>query len=432
MNSPAFLSRYPSTETNRNRARSRWAYYFFLGVDIEGLSERTTDPDALSDEDNPTLNNPNCVVCHDIMDPVAGAFQNYGDDGFYKDQPGGQHSLPRSYTNDPSSGYQTGDTWFADMLPPGFGELLAPTQDTSIQWLAQEFVEDSRFGYGTVKFWYASIMGRDPYAEPENPEDFDYASKLAAYNAEQELMLQVAADFVSGTAGNGNHNLKDLLVDLVLSDQFRANEVLEQSEFQAVELADVGTGKLLTPEQLNRKLADVTDFQWAYGNAEALDQVYGLIYGGIDSLGITERATELTTLMSTVVAAMANEASCSITSNDFSKPANQRLLFPNVELSTLPTSDSNAIVSNIQHLHLQMLGEDLNSNDVEIQETYNLFVDVWTARQSAGKGAAVSSTDELCIFENVSNPITSDPNQTLRSWAVVINYLMRDYKFIYE
>ncbi|NKB33677.1 MAG: DUF1588 domain-containing protein [Pseudomonadales bacterium] len=432
LNSPAFLSRFPSTETNRNRARSRWAYYFFLGVDIEGLSERTTDPDALSDEDNPTLNNPNCVVCHDIMDPVAGAFQNYGDDGFYKDKTGGEHSLPRSYTNDPTSGYQPGDTWYADMLQPGFGELIAPTQDNSIQWLAQEFVKDSRFGYGTVNFWYSSVMGRDPYSEPENPEDFDYASKLAAYTAEQELMQQVAADFVSGAAGNGVHNLKDLLVDLTLSDQFRADAVVEQNELQAVELAEVGTGKLLTPEQLNRKLIDVTGFNWEYGRASALELVYGLVYGGIDSFGITDRATELTTLMSTVVTAMANEISCSITANDFSLPASQRKLFPGVELASLPTNDSAGIIANVQHLHQQMLGEDLSSSDVEIQATYNLFVDVWNARQSAGKGAAVSSTEELCIFENVDNPVTTDPNQTLRSWAVVVNYLLRDYKFIHE
>jgi hypothetical protein len=432
LNSPAFLSRFPSTETNRNRARSRWAYYFFLGVDIESLSERTTDPDALSDENNPTLNNPNCVVCHDIMDPVAGAFQNYGNDGFYRDRPGGNHALPGSYINDPSSGYQNGDTWYSDMLAPGFGELLAPNQDNSLQWLAQEFVKDSRFGYGTVYFWYASVMGRAPYAEPENPEDFDYAAKLAAYNAEQELITQVASDFVSGVAGNGAHNLKDLLTDLVLSDQFRANEVVEQSELQETELAEIGTGKLLTPEQLNRKLTDVAGFSWEYGNANALEQVYGLVYGGIDSLGITERATDLTTLMSSVVTAMANEISCSITSQDFSLTQNQRKLFPAVELNSLPTTNSAAIIANVQHLHKQMLGEDLGSTDPEIQATYNLFVDVWEARITAGKSAVVSSVDELCIFENVSGPVTVDANQTLRSWAVVVNYLLRDYKFIHE
>jgi hypothetical protein len=61
---PAFLQRYPSTETNRNRARARWTYKFFLDVDIEKSAARTTDPVALADTNNPTMNNKNCTVCH--------------------------------------------------------------------------------------------------------------------------------------------------------------------------------------------------------------------------------------------------------------------------------------------------------------------------------------------------------------------------------
>ena len=35
LNTTVFLKRYPTTATNRNRARSRWTYYHFLGLDIE-------------------------------------------------------------------------------------------------------------------------------------------------------------------------------------------------------------------------------------------------------------------------------------------------------------------------------------------------------------------------------------------------------------
>ena len=109
-------------------------------MDIEELSERTTDQEALADENNPTLNNPNCVVCHDILDPVAGAFQNYGDDGFYRDKTYGYNSLPYSYKRDPVNGYQTGETWYNDMLAPGFGNLLAPNPNNSLKCLAHEIV----------------------------------------------------------------------------------------------------------------------------------------------------------------------------------------------------------------------------------------------------------------------------------------------------
>ena len=49
---------------------------------------RTTDPVALADTHNPTLHNRNCTVCHTVMDPVAGAFQNYSDEGHYKNRLG--------------------------------------------------------------------------------------------------------------------------------------------------------------------------------------------------------------------------------------------------------------------------------------------------------------------------------------------------------
>lgn len=434
LNSPVFLGRFPSTETNRNRARARWTYYFFLGVDIEGLALRTTDPAALADENNPTLNNPNCTVCHDIMDPVAGAFQDYGNQGRYRDQPGGNDALPGSYKRDRTGLYKNGDHWYADMLAPGFGTKTAPTTGNTLGWLAQEISNDSRFGYGTAYFWYPAVMGRDPMAQPENPEDADYVGKLLAYSSEQALLNAAAADFVAGTHGNGKHNLKDLLVDLVMSDHFRADAATNLTSMQQVELEGIGTGRLLTPEQLNRKLLDITGYNWAYGPNNALQSasVYLLLYGGIDSLGITERATELTTLMSSVVASMANETACPMVAQDFALPQSQRKLFPLVELSNLPTTNPTAIRSNIQFLHSKMLGEKLALNDPEIDATYNLFNSVWQARLKKGKGATVSSTTEICSSENVKTMVTSDSHQTLRSWVAVINYMLRDYKFIHE
>ncbi len=97
LNTSAFLSRYPTTETNRNRARARWTYYHFLGVDIENSASRTTDPEALADTNNPTLNNPACTACHVIMDPVAGAYRDYGVDSYYLESYGGIDSLPDQY-----------------------------------------------------------------------------------------------------------------------------------------------------------------------------------------------------------------------------------------------------------------------------------------------------------------------------------------------
>ena len=93
LNTTVFLLRYPSTATNRNRARSRWTYYHFLDLDIEKSASRTTDPVALADTNNPTLLNPACTVCHSVLGPVAGAFQNYSDDGYYNTSDSTQAAL---------------------------------------------------------------------------------------------------------------------------------------------------------------------------------------------------------------------------------------------------------------------------------------------------------------------------------------------------
>ena len=73
-----FLSRYPTTATNRNRARARWTFYHFLGIDIEKSSQRPTDEASLSDRNNPTMNNPNCTVCHALFDPGRRRFSKLG------------------------------------------------------------------------------------------------------------------------------------------------------------------------------------------------------------------------------------------------------------------------------------------------------------------------------------------------------------------
>lgn len=217
-----------------------------------------------------------------------------------------------------------------------------------------------------------------------------------------------------------------------MSGFFRAASSDVLDEEKAIQLEDLGMGRLLTPEQLNRKLIDTTGYDWSYGRFNALNFAYDLVYGGIDSLAVTERATDLTTMMSTVVAAMANETACVITAEDFGRPAQSRLLFPHVELGNLPTGNTAPILSNIQYLHERLLGESLATDHPEILTTFELFSDTWQARIDAGKGPQVNSPDEVCLFENASNPVTSDPNQTLRSWAVVINYLLRDYRFIHE
>ena len=261
----AWLVRYPSTDTNRNRARARWTYNHFLTVDIEKSAPRTTDPIALADTNNPTFN-PACTVCHESLDPVAGAYQSFGDRGLYLDQYGAMDSLPDTYKcpewyggEHGSSGYQEGDTWYRDMRAPGFNGEIAEGQGDSLQWLGYRISRDPRFAAATVRFWWPAIFGADPLTAPEDSSVPNYEQRVNAFNAQDALIQELADKFEAS-----GFNAKSLFADMVLSKWYRHSEVTSDALAQAriVELATVGRGRLLTPEELDRKNLAVFGRTW--------------------------------------------------------------------------------------------------------------------------------------------------------------------------
>ena len=353
LNTTVFLRRYPSTATNRNRARSRWTYYHFLGVDIEKSASRTTDADALADVDNPTMKNSACTVCHDVLDPVAGAFQNYGDEGFYRDQWGGLDSLPSLYKwpeDGSSSPYQEGDAWYRDMREPGFSGELAPDPGRSVQWLARQIAADPRFAEATVKFWWSPIMGVDVAEPPEDERDIAYEGRLLASAAQAAEMKRLANGFRDGFAGGLPYNLKDLLVEIALSPWFRAESLAASDPTRAAALEHAGMERLLTPEELVRKTEAVTGYSWGRridGRGNLVNRFddswdsYRLLYGGIDSDGITTRAREVTPLIAAVAQSHAAEISCPIVLRElYLSPDSERLLFGGIDTGLTPHFES--------------------------------------------------------------------------------------------
>ena len=358
LNTTVFLQRYPTTATNRNRARSRWTYYHFLGVDIEQSAARTTDPVALADTNNPTMNNPACTVCHIPMDPVAGTFQNYGNMGMYRDQSGGNDSLPRLYKY-PEDGtvspYQQGDTWFRDMRKPGFDNEAAPSAENSLQWLAEKIVADERFAKATVRFWWPAIMGVELVEPPTDSTDPDFNALLVASSAQAQEVEELAESFRKGFGEGDPYNARDLLAEIALSPWFRAESVTGEDAVRDVALRDAGVARLLTPEELAAKTGAVTGYVWGrrfqrpFGRAETKSKLhdpqantgYGLLYGGIDSDGITERTGDMTPLMASVAQSHAAEVSCPIVRREFFYwPEDSRLLFDGITKFDTPHSES--------------------------------------------------------------------------------------------
>ncbi|MDO9318550.1 MAG: DUF1592 domain-containing protein [Gammaproteobacteria bacterium] len=435
LSSLMFLNRYPTSATNRNRGRSRLVYDVFLDVDILALDGVRPDGSAVDiSNDAPTMENPDCVKCHSLLDPVASSFQNWNLRGTY--------APPR--------------TWYTDMFQAGFAGVSAPPRSSgdSLQWLTKQIVADPRFDDAMVRIMYTGLTGHEPLDAPAAGAP---QAETEAYLAESTHLDEIKAIYVGA-----NRNLKTLVKEIIVSPYWRADG-LNNVAFSAVH-EETGAARLLTPELLHRKIEALFGFQWrgpldqyaanrnVFGSARLLDtrQYYHQIYGGIDSFTITERLTDTNGLMVIVQERMANEMACYGVPNDFLSARTARRLFPNVDTSTVLTSAQGqaAVRQNIQHLHRYLLGEELALTDAEIEHTYALFATVLQQGQSALLGVqGVSENTSLptrCMRNNdintgaslnvaggVDGRLRNDNNYVIRAWMAVVAYLLADYQFIY-
>lgn len=472
LTSPVFQLRFPSTDTNRNRARARWTYYFFLGVDIERLAVRAMDPEELQTVTNPGAPGSSCFGCHSIMDPVAGAFQNWGNDGHYLDRRG-YDALPQTYVE--SGEYQDGDRWYRGQLAPGFNSETMPTlspygpvngHDDALTWLAERIVADPRFAEGTVKFWFQGVFGRAPLLQPLETSDADYTVRLAAWRAEQALIADWAETF-----RDADYDLKTLLVEMMMSPLFRTESFATVDADRQAALDTLGVGRLLTPEQLDRKLTATTGYTWKldWQDDPQLLENYYIFYGGIDSDGITERPTDLNSLMTSVSMRLANEMACTIVLNEF-WPGVEPKLFSGVSITTDPTTAAGetAIRNVLRTLLWRLWGV---TDEAEIDAAWTLYKALYDQRMNwpdptpylrevaawDDSGQSDPAEDEYCDVRdlNTDDNITVDPDwsnvdystpetarqklgsfynpeQTLRPWVGVLVYLLTDIQFLTE
>lgn len=478
LNTTVFLSRYPTTATNRNRARSRWTYYHFLGVDIEKSASRTTDAAALADTNNPTMNNPACTVCHQLMDPVAGAFQNYGEEGLYRDEFGGKDSLARLYKfprDGTTSPYQDGDAWYRDMREPGFDGEVAPNADKSLSWLAREMVADPRFAEAAVRFWWPGIFGEEVTAPPEDKDDIGFEGQLLASQAQAAEVKRLAEAFRTGIAGGKQFNAKDLLTEIALTPWFRAETLAVTDSVRESALRHAGMERLLTPEELARKTEAITGYMWGRqvrrwpggGNSHldgaiARTSAYELAYGGIDSDDVPTRTGDITPLMAAVAQSHAVEVSCPIVRREFFLwPEERRRLFGGIDLQTTPETAAGtaAIKDKLAELHAKLFGVTAASDSLDVDEAYQLFVEVWRRNRASESerfpgGMNCRTWGDHLYFEgiaddaltynnwgwssldwNIVGPLERsemrDPNHVARAWVVTLAFLLTDYRYLY-
>jgi hypothetical protein len=441
----AFLNRYPTTVTNRNRHRARTVQAFFLATDILKVGERPID--ATASEAlvmTPTMNYGPCVTCHRLNDPIAGSFR-----GFYDRNTGAQWR------------YDPHDAWYTDMFPPGYAGENMPGAEypRALQWLAPRVAQDQRFASSVVRFVYTALTGRQPLTYPTDTTNADaYAQQSAAWIEQDRVFRAVAQRFIAS-----NLNFKTVVLELVKSPLYRAvaiplpaDATPDQIATQMARHAGIGSSAMLTPEVLDRRITAIAGFPWARDRSNPtdggtwLEHDFYFPYGGINSDTIIRRPTDPSGVIVNIAQRMATEVACRGTAWDFTRPQAERRFFRSVELNTVPESAGNtvpasvsAIRANIVQLHQLILGETLSPNDPEVDRTYNLFLDTWHEVMTPPMGMTMPDTNipgecqarvDLTTGDTLPDmqQINDDPNGSIRAWQAVLTYLFSDYRFIYQ
>ena len=318
--------------------------------------------------------------------------------------------------------HREGDTWYRDMRAPGFDGRDAPDADNSLRWLARRIVADGRFAEAAVKFWWPAILGAEVAEPPEDEADADFAGRLLASNAQSAEVERLARGFRDGFGDGRPFNLKDLLVEIALSKWARAESTADDDPVRLAALRDAGMERLLTPEELalktaaatgvelGRRLPDpLTGFTWP---SHLRDDGVRLLYGGIDSDGVTERAGDMTAAMAGVAQHHAARLAGAIVLRELHLlPARQRRLFPHVELATTPLSEfggtfeieaaswgERATASVQGHLTAGEAVARLSYTNDHWEEDlpeYNLRLDRLELRDAAGRVVATHELEDL-------------------------------------
>lgn len=405
-----YLTRYPTTETNRNRLRARMYYQHFLGVDVLELAARVSDAAATTAKHKiPTMQAAECVVCHKTLDPVAGLFQDYwrfADLGVYGKRKGG---------------------WFTDMFGAGFEGEDLPKGDRwrALQWLGERTARDPRFATTMVEHVYYILSGRKVLLPPKGLDDPLYAARAKAYTEQRTQIESIAAKFVKG-----GFNLKLVFTEWVLSDFYRADgpTTVLKDACRKAELDDIGLVRMLSPEQLERKVEAVFGEKWGKLNGDL-----AMLYGGIDSKEVTERAADPSGAMGAIQRLMSNDVACREVAKDFRRPVAERKLFPDIEPGVVPGTAANdkKLREAMAHLHAKILGRNDDANSDEVKRTFKLFAAVI---EDATVNKASKEESYFCRPGNKDAPGSKvdDPSYTIRTWRAVVTYLLRRKEFLYE
>lgn len=312
--------RYTSTIENVNRSRAQLIATAFL---CDGRFQRPVEFSASQDVTDSTdlqgraQTDPACVSCHVMLDPLGSYLY-----GFWRFH-------PESYS-EAGWYYPERERMWEDStgIAPGF----YGTPGEGLYDLGHQLAADPRYVSCAVERAWTFLLGEQPGAE-----------HITSLTAHRERFIAEGL------------TLQALYTAVSTDPLYRAADPTLEG----------GAGlRRMDEDQLGRTLEALTGFRWTFAGLEMLENdAWGVrvLAGGMDGMIVTEPATDHSTTAMLVIQRMAEAAALQAVTTEAALPAEERLLFR--EVDTLTEIPEEAVlraqlVGLILRVHSRFVAED--------------------------------------------------------------------------
>ena len=359
----SFLMRHESNGANYHRGRASVITDAFLCEPFGGRDIPITGDVDLSDDvavADALNSNPQCVACHQIVDPMAQHFW-----GFRSRLTANQ--VARGYTDEGNCAFRT------PCYPiPTFAELVRG--DGAKPWTVLGLRAPNYWGAETRSL---SDMGSKMAADPRFAKCA--VERFAAYFA-QMGREQLDPDFVGRLQKefiDSDFDAKHLALSIVTDEWFLSRGKLAETTL------DIPGPQLLRPEQFERFIRQLTGFelkyfiqQSNYGTARTLvDDLVGFraMAGGIDGDLVTKPVHTFTPVRLLVYSMYAQEAAGFIVTSDLEDTSGQPRLLTQV---TAVDTGEEAVRNQLVDLIAKIYGRVVPETNPDVDSLYLLWSSV--------------------------------------------------------
>lgn len=417
-----FLNKYTATETNMHRNRARMIYWFFAAKDLLAIEGNREVEDLEFEDfsnsvgtDDPTATNPDCIVCHEVMDPVAKAFADYDLAGLYDTD--NFDSVPE---HDGAIGWGLSASAFQSSGANGYN-------NRELQWIGEQIANDAAYPKGIAQMMVSGLTGQPILGQPGLDSPDGYAK---AYSLQSELITKAASEF----AGS-DFNIKELIYAITKSGYYRSTGLFYDD--LSTDYQMVGSMRYLPPQLLNQKLRALNSGGWGGDNGDAQDLFDlddRLNMGGKNSNDVVTDIDSVSGIISALVERMAVDEACDIVRTEFDiDDKNDRELFTLVDDTTNLSAATangrlaqmNSIRAQISRLYLAALHQEVASDSEEVDIAFDLFFSVLN-------GEGDSGCDVIGGGDVNSGNGTFELGEVREAWFAVLVYILTDYRFIYS